>query len=129
MRVGGQGSETQDGDGHDSESEVDSSRARRRCATGVALKDRCGEIAAAVVFVACIFPTAHAAQVQHLNTQTATASGAGATGTPTIASFNIPSGKNRVLFIWPTFERDHCSNADTTGGLCTNGNVAGTGRE
>ncbi|MEQ1514604.1 MAG: GEVED domain-containing protein [Lysobacteraceae bacterium] len=82
--------------------------------------------AAAVVFVACI-STAHAAQVQHLNTQTATASGAGATGTPTIASFNIPSGKNRVLFIWPTFERDHCSNADTTGGLCTNGNVAGTG--
>jgi uncharacterized repeat protein (TIGR01451 family) len=71
--------------------------------------------------------TAHAAQVQHLNTQTATASGAGAAGTPTIASFSIPSGKNRVLFIWPTFERDHCSNADTTGGLCTSGNVAGTG--
>jgi uncharacterized repeat protein (TIGR01451 family) len=68
-----------------------------------------------------------AAQVQHLNTQTATASGATATGTPTIASFNIPSGKNRVLFIWPTFERDHCSNADTTGGLCVSGNTAGTG--
>ena len=81
---------------------------------------------AAVVSAACI-ATAHAAQVQHLNTQTATASGAGAAGTPTIASFNIPSGKNRVLFIWPTFERDHCSNADTTGGLCTNANVAGTG--
>ena len=70
--------------------------------------------AAAVVCVACI-STAHAAQVQHLNTQTATATGAGATGTPAIASFNIPSGKNRVLFIWPTFERDHCSNADATG--------------
>ena len=81
---------------------------------------------AAVVSVACI-ATAHAAQVQHLNTQTATATGAGATGTPTIASFNIPSGKNRVLFIWPTFERDHCSPADGTGGLCANGNVAGTG--
>lgn len=72
-------------------------------------------------------PLAHAAQVQHLNTQSASASGAGAAGTPTIASFNIPSGKNRVLFIWPTFERDHCSNADVTGGLCVNGNVAGTG--
>ena len=81
---------------------------------------------AAVMSVACI-QAAYAAQVQHLNTQSATATGATATGTPTIASFNIPSGKNRVLFIWPTFERDHCSNADVTGGLCVNGNTAGTG--
>jgi uncharacterized repeat protein (TIGR01451 family) len=81
---------------------------------------------AALVSGMCI-PAAHAAQVQHLNTQTATASGAGATGTPTIASFNIPSGKNRVLFIWPTFERDHCSNADVTASLCTNGNIISTG--
>ncbi|TXH65489.1 MAG: DUF11 domain-containing protein [Lysobacteraceae bacterium] len=72
-------------------------------------------------------PRAKAAQVQHLNTQTTTATGAGATGTPTIASFNIPSGKNRVLFIWATFERDHCSPADGSGGLCNNGNTAGTG--
>lgn len=72
-------------------------------------------------------PLLHAAQVQHLNTQTATASGAGATGTPSIASFSIPSGKNRVLFIWPTFERDHCSNADGVAGLCVTGNTAGTG--
>jgi uncharacterized repeat protein (TIGR01451 family) len=70
---------------------------------------------------------AQAAQVQHLNTQTATATGAGAAGTPTIASFNIPSGKNRALFIWATFERDHCSAADGAGGLCNNGNTAGTG--
>jgi uncharacterized repeat protein (TIGR01451 family) len=72
-------------------------------------------------------PLAQAAQVQHLNTQTATATGAGASGTPTIASFNIPSGKNRVLFIWPTFERDHCSNADVSGGLCVNNNIVSTG--
>ncbi|MFZ5635482.1 MAG: beta strand repeat-containing protein [Pseudomonadota bacterium] len=72
-------------------------------------------------------PLAHAAQVQHLTTQTATATGAGATGTPTIANFNIPSGKNRAIFIWATFERDHCSPADGTGGLCTSGNTAGTG--
>ena len=72
-------------------------------------------------------PIAQAAQVQHLNTQSATASGAGAAGTPSIASFNIPSGKNRVLFIWPTFERDHCSNADVASGFCVNGNIASTG--
>jgi uncharacterized repeat protein (TIGR01451 family) len=70
---------------------------------------------------------ASAAQVQHLATQSATATGAGAGGTPSIASFNIPSGKNRVLFIWPTFERDHCSPADGTAGLCANSNGAGTG--
>ena len=69
----------------------------------------------------------HAGTVQHLNTQTATASGAGSPGIPSIASFNIPSGKNRVLFIWPTFERDHCSNADVSADLVTNSNTAGTG--
>lgn len=72
-------------------------------------------------------PLLYAAQVQHLNTQTATASGATVGGTPSIASFTIPSGKNRVLFIWPTFERDHCSNADGVAGLCVAGNTAGTG--
>lgn len=74
-----------------------------------------------------VAPLAQAAQVQHLNTQTATATGSGAAGKPTIASFNIPSGKNRALFIWGSFERDHCSPADTSGLLCNNGNVAGTG--
>ena len=73
------------------------------------------------------FPAAHAAQVQNLNTQTANATGAGVTGTPTIGSFNIPAGKNRAMFVWATFERDHCSAADGTGGLCVSGNVAGTG--
>jgi hypothetical protein len=72
-------------------------------------------------------PLAHAAQVQHLNTQSATASGKGAAGVPTIASFNIACGKNRVLFIWPTFERDHCSNADVSAGFCVNGNIVSTG--
>jgi GEVED domain/Domain of unknown function DUF11 len=72
------------------------------------------------------FP-AFAAQVQHLNTQTATATGAGATGTPTITGFNIPSGKNRVLFIWASFERDHCSPTDASNSRCVNANTAGTG--
>lgn len=74
-----------------------------------------------------LFVPVRAGTVQHLNTQTATATGAGAAGKPTIASFTIPSGKNRVLFIWATFERDHCSPADGTGGQCANGNTAGTG--
>lgn len=82
---------------------------------------------AVAAFAFGLIQTAHAAQVQHLNTQTATATGAGATGIPSILSFNIPSGKNRVLFIWPSFERDHCSAADGAGGLCANANVAGTG--
>lgn len=72
-------------------------------------------------------PVLHAAQVQHLTTQTATATGAGAGGTPTIGSFNIPGGMNRALFVWATFERDHCSPADGSGGLCNTGNTAGTG--
>lgn len=70
---------------------------------------------------------AHAAQVTNLNTQTNTATGAGAAGKPTIATFNIPSGKNRAMFIWATFERDHCSNADASGGLCVNSNIISTG--
>jgi hypothetical protein len=70
---------------------------------------------------------AQAAEVQHLNTQTASASGAGASGTPSIASFNIPAGKNRVLFIWAGFERDHISPADVTAGYGVSGNTAGTG--
>lgn len=82
---------------------------------------------AACALALVLSPVAFAAQVQHLTTQTATATGAGATGTPTIASFSIPSGKNRALFIWATFERDHCSPADGTGGLCSSGNNAGTG--
>jgi uncharacterized repeat protein (TIGR01451 family) len=83
----------------------------------------------ALAFVLCfgVAPCVWAAQVQHLNTGTSTATGAGAGGTPTLVNFNIPSGKNRVLFIWPTFERDHCSNADVTAGLCVSGNTAGTG--
>lgn len=68
---------------------------------------------------------AFAAQVAHLNTQSATATGAG--GTPAISSFSIPAGKNRAIFIWATFERDHCSPADVTAGRCSTANTAGTG--
>jgi uncharacterized repeat protein (TIGR01451 family) len=101
-------------------------RALTRRSMSVVVKSLRAISVAALLSSACI-QAAYAAQVQQLNTQTATATGAGAGGTPTIATFNIPSGKNRALFIWPSFERDHCSNADTTGGLCVSGNVAGTG--
>lgn len=77
--------------------------------------------------ISLAMPAAQAGQVKHLNTQSDTASGAGATGIPAMASFSIPSGKNRALLVWVSFERDHCSNADSTGGLCTKGNSAGTG--
>jgi len=83
--------------------------------------------AVACLIALALTPAAFAATVQHLGTQTSTATGAGAGGTPTIASFNIPSGKNRALFIWAAFERDHCSPADATGGLCSTANTAGTG--
>lgn len=97
-----------------------------RISSGVARACRAAALACLLAIVAHA-PQLHAATVQHLTTQTATATGAGATGTPSIASFSIPSGKNRVLFIWATFERDHCSAADGTGGLCTTANTAGTG--
>lgn len=51
---------------------------------------------------------AQAAQVTVLNQAIATSHGSGAGGTPNISGFNIPAGKNRVLFIFAAFERDHC---------------------
>jgi GEVED domain len=84
-------------------------------------------IATLIVLLLGVLVPARAATVQHLNTQTATATGSGAAGIPSLTGVNIPSGKNRVLFIWATFERDHCSAADNTAGLCTNANTAGTG--
>lgn len=101
---------------------------RRSPSWSVRMRRRATAFAAALVAGGTLLVTpVEAAQVQHLNTQTATATGAGASGTPTIASFNIPSGKNRLLFIWAGFERDHCSPADASGGLCSNANTAGTG--
>ena len=82
---------------------------------------------AVILVVTSLLSNADAAQVVTLNTQTSTATGTGAGGKPTLSSFNIPSGKNRALFIWSSFERDHCSAADAAGGLCTSGNTAGTG--
>lgn len=108
------------------------------CATAAAVRRRLTKtprlpagwkaaLLSAALALGAIAPPGWAAQVQHLTSQTATATGAGAAGKPTLASFSIPSGKNRGLFIWGTFERDHCSPADTSGGLCTSGNTAGTG--
>ena len=70
---------------------------------------------------------AQAATVRILHSASTTASGSGSSGIPSLTSFNIPSGKNRVLFIWPAFERDHISDADVTAGYGVNDNTAGTG--
>lgn len=67
---------------------------------------------------------AGAAQVKILNSTTATASGSGAAGTPSISAFNIPAGKNRILFIFSAFERDHCDLATDN---CTLNNYSGAG--
>ena len=69
----------------------------------------------------------HAADVNRLSAASATATGSGSAGIPTLTSFSIPAGKNRVLFIWPAFERDHVSDADATAGYGSNSNTAGTG--
>lgn len=100
---------------------------RRVLAHGHALSLRARQVFAVLLLCLGGASLAHAAQVTNLNTQTSTATGAGATGTPTIGSFNIPAGKNRAMFVWATFERDHCSNADAAGGLCVNGNIISTG--
>ncbi|MCB1639828.1 MAG: hypothetical protein KDI15_13385, partial [Thiothrix sp.] len=72
-----------------------------------------------------LFPCfAHAAQVNLLNTTSITATGSGATGTPSISSFTIPAGKNRTLFIFAAFERDHC---DQPGDICGPTNTTGAG--
>ncbi|MEZ4633074.1 MAG: Ig-like domain-containing protein [Deinococcales bacterium] len=65
-----------------------------------------------------------ASDINLLNSATATASGAGSSGTPSISSFNIPEGVNRVLLILAMFERDHC---DLASDLCDSSNSTGTG--
>ena len=70
---------------------------------------------------------AFGSEVQHLHTATVAASGSGTPGIPSIASFDIPAGKNRTLFIWATFERDHISASDAASGYGSVTNTAGTG--
>ncbi|SDZ85216.1 hypothetical protein SAMN05660964_00405 [Thiothrix caldifontis] len=74
-----------------------------------------------VTLLGLVIP-AGAAQVNVLNSTSVTASGAGVTGMPSVSSFNIPAGKNRILFIFAAFERDHC---DQAGDVCnlTNGGI------
>jgi uncharacterized repeat protein (TIGR01451 family) len=76
-----------------------------------------------LILSSAIVDRVNAATVNRLNQTSTTASGAGSAGIPNVSNFNIPSGKNRVLFIWVAFERDHCAATDN----CTNANTAGTG--
>lgn len=61
--------------------------------------------------------------VNILNSTTVTTTGSGAANIPSVASFNIPAGRNRVIFVVPMFERDHCLLAAN----CLTTNTAGTG--
>ena len=56
----------------------------------------------------CVKAQAQTATYSHGNS--ATASGAGTGGTPSL-SFNVQAGQNRVVFINAAFEREHCSNS------------------
>ncbi len=53
----------------------------------------------------------------------ATATGAGASGTPSISNFTVPAGQNRVVFVIASFEREHCGSTDN----CTDTNTTGAG--
>lgn len=55
--------------------------------------------------------------------ETASASGSGNSGIPSISNFYVPSGNNRVIFVIANFEREHCQSGDN----CTNSNTSGTG--
>lgn len=80
-------------------------------------------ILAFLTYVLLLSSSVYAAQVNVLNSASTTATGSGTTGIPSLSGFNIPAGKNRVLFIWAAFERDHCTASDA----CTAANTAGTG--
>jgi len=68
---------------------------------------------AAVLMLALGVSTRAAAQVVAFDHGTsASTTGAGAAGTPSL-SFNVAAGQNRIVFITAAFERDHCT-TDTT---------------
>lgn len=62
---------------------------------------------------------AQAQTVTFAGTASATASGSGASGMPTL-SFNVAPGSNRIVFITAAFERDHCTtNTSESSANCT----------
>jgi uncharacterized repeat protein (TIGR01451 family) len=68
--------------------------------------------------------TASAQAVVYDHGSSATAFGAGASGTPTL-SFNVTAGQNRILFITAAFERDHCqTNTTEVSSTCTTNDFA-----
>jgi len=60
--------------------------------------------------------------VQIISTTSETATGAGSSGTPSVANFFIPEANNRAILIAAYFEREHCQPGDD----CTSTNTAGT---
>lgn len=61
--------------------------------------------------------------VKVVSKKTATATGAGAAGIPSLTNFFVPAGNNRVVFITAAFEREHCQGGDN----CTLSNNNGSG--
>ncbi len=55
--------------------------------------------------------------------KTATATGSGAVGTPSLANFFVPAGNKRAILVLANFEREHCQSGDN----CTSTNSTGTG--
>ncbi|TXH69911.1 MAG: right-handed parallel beta-helix repeat-containing protein [Thiothrix sp.] len=67
-----------------------------------------------LVSIFLLSSNSYAAQVNLLNSTSTSSTGAGAAGTPSLSNFNIPAGKNRMLFIFAAFERDHCDQITDT---------------
>ncbi len=61
--------------------------------------------------------------VKLISQKSAKATGAGASGTPSIANFFVPAGNNRALLLLANFEREHCQGGDN----CTSSNSTGAG--
>lgn len=60
-----------------------------------------------------------AAGVKLLAYKSASATGSGSAGMPTISNFFVPAGNNRIVFLTASFEREHCQGGDNCSGSNT----------
>ena len=94
--------------------------------TGVRVSKRLqvGWAAAIVLLASTIAASALGQTVAFDHGASATATGSGSTGTPSL-SFNVAAGQNRVVFVTATFERDHCTtDTNETQSTCTDETTA-----
>ena len=98
----------------------------RKDETGVRVSKRLqvGWAAAIVLLASTIAASALGQTVAFDHGASATATGSGSTGTPSL-SFNVAAGQNRVVFVTATFERDHCTtDTNETQSTCTDETTA-----